>query len=336
MFPGSQSPVPERRALSMPMLSTVLITLASARVRFNFLPLSYHLTLIPFLVFHHDGPFDACAPSRNRQHNMAPINSWSPSLQEHLTYGSSAYPGAHAYSAFSNDYPEQPKKEIDVIAEAWGMHEPEPFEEFQAGGGRGDTPSSSIYNGRTGKRTKDGRDAKEVYREYLDEGTSHSSRPRITTRRTVPPPQPIFVPDPVNVSEEAQPGAPKRSKSLMQRIRQMRDAPNVPVGADNGSYSSPSSPVEPSRPTHRSQNSFLGRFGQKTSPPPNAGFEKPFEKPEPYVFIDAHNNKELPATPSAPFDAPAMTYSQSNGPSGSGLGRKTSLMQKVGRVVRGR
>ena len=332
MFPGSQSPVPERRALSMPMLSTVLITLASARVRFNFLPLSYHLTLIPFLVFHHDGPFDACAPSRNRQHNMAPINSWSPSLQEHLTYGSSAYPGAHAYSAFSNDYPEQPKKEIDVIAEAWGMHEPEPFEEFQAGGGRGDTPSSSIYNGRSGKRTKDGRDAKEVYREYLDEGTSHSSRPRITTRRTVPPPQPIFVPDPVNVSEEAQPGAPKRSKSLMQRIRQMRDAPNVPVGADNGSYSSPSSPVEPSRPTHRSQNSFLGRFGQKTSPPPNAGFEKP----EPYVFIDAHNNKELPATPSAPFDAPAMTYSQSNGPSGSGLGRKTSLMQKVGRVVRGR
>lgn len=316
----------------MPMLSTVLITLASARVRFNFLPLSYHLTLIPFLVFHHDGPFDACAPSRNRQHNMAPINSWSPSLQEHLTYGSSAYPGAHAYSAFSNDYPEQPKKEIDVIAEAWGMHEPEPFEEFQAGGGRGDTPSSSIYNGRSGKRTKDGRDAKEVYREYLDEGTSHSSRPRITTRRTVPPPQPIFVPDPVNVSEEAQPGAPKRSKSLMQRIRQMRDAPNVPVGADNGSYSSPSSPVEPSRPTHRSQNSFLGRFGQKTSPPPNAGFEKP----EPYVFIDAHNNKELPATPSAPFDAPAMTYSQSNGPSGSGLGRKTSLMQKVGRVVRGR
>ncbi|KAF8739324.1 hypothetical protein AX14_010097 [Amanita brunnescens Koide BX004] len=276
-------------------------------------------------MFHHDGPFDACAPSRNQQLNMAPIHAWSPSPEDELAYGASAYPGAHAYGAFSNDYPEQPKKKVDAIAEAWGMHEPEPFEEFQAGGGRGDTPSSSIYNGRSGKRTKDGRDAKEVYKEYLDES---AARPRLTTRRTVPPPQPILVPAAVGIPDDS--GTPKRSRSLMQRIRKMRDAPNVPVGSDN-SYSSPSSPVEATRPTHRSQNSFLGRFSAKTSPSANAGFEKP----EPFVYIDAHNNKELPATPTA-FDAPVMAYSQSSGPSGSGLGRKTSLMQKVGRVVRGR
>lgn len=328
MPPASKRLAQARRAPGMPMLSTALTTQASGSVRFH-PPLSYHLILIPFLVFHHDGPFDACAPSRNRQPTTAPIHAWSPSPEDNLTYGAGAYPGAHAYGAFSNDYPEPPKKKVDAIAEAWGMHEPEPFEEFQAGGGRGDTPSSSIYNGRSGRRTKDGRDAKEVYKEYLDDS---ALRPRISTRRTVPPPQPIFVPDPVGIPDDIQGGTPKRSRSLMQRIRKMRDAPNVPVGPDN--HSSPSSPVEATRPTHRSQNSFLGRFGNKTSPSANAGFEKP----EPYVFIDTHNNKELPATPNrdAAFDAPVMTYSQSSGPSGSGLGRKTSLMQKVGRVVRGR
>ncbi|KAF8632544.1 hypothetical protein AX15_001759 [Amanita polypyramis BW_CC] len=297
-------------------------------------------------MFHHDGPFDACAPSRNRQRNMAPIHAWSlsPAHDLDLAYGDGAYPGAHAYSAFSNDYPEPPKKKVDAIAEAWGIHEPEPFEEFLAGGGRGDTPSSSIYNGRdshgrTSRRTKDGRDAKEVYKQYLDEATN-PTRPRVATRRTVPPPQPIFVPDPVDMHNDGliSPGTPKRSKSLMQRIRKMRDTPNVPAGSDS-LPSSPMSPTDVSRPTHRSQNSFLGRFGggskPNTSNPPGP------DKLEPYVYIDAYN-KQLPATPgpsnpeSALDAAPALTYSDSNGPSGSGLGRKTSIMQKVGRVVRGR
>ncbi|KAK2461968.1 hypothetical protein APHAL10511_006431 [Amanita phalloides] len=293
-------------------------------------------------MFHHDGPFDACAPSRNRQQNMAPIHSWSPSPEDDLAYNDNgAYPSAHAYGAFSNDYPEIPKKKVDAIAEAWGMHEPEPFEEFLAGGGRGDTPASSIYNGRSGRRSaKDGRDSREPHREKPDEGqTDRALRPRVTTRRTVPPPQPIFVPSPVAVQGDAlaSTGIPRRSKSLMQRIRNMRDAPNVPVGSDSVTPSPPTSPTEPSRPTHRSQNSFLGRFGHKTSPTHNTGSDKS----ESYVFIDAHN-KQLPATPGQnTFDnhidtAPALVYGDINVPSGSDLGRKTSIIQKVGRVVRGR
>jgi len=70
------------------------------------------------------------------------------------------------------------------------------------------------------------------------------------------------------------------------------------------------------------------------------------EKPEPYVFIDAQNNKDLPApptntvtgTPQVEFATSAYFDGHSNhmsGPGSPGLGRKTSIMQKVGRVVRG-
>jgi hypothetical protein len=308
-------------------------------------------------MFHHDGPFDACAPSRNRQRNMAPIHSWSPTPDQDqfavLPYGDSAYPGAHAYAAFSDDYPEPPKKKVDAIAEAWGIHEPEPYEEFLAGGGKVDTPASSIYNGRDShtRHTRRGRDAKEEHPSDGYHAPAGSSRPRIMSRRTVPPPQPIFVPDPIDMGGEGSPGppgTPKRSKSLMQRIRRMRDTPNVPVGSDNEAPSSPGSPNEQAsyatRPTHRPQNSFLGRFGagnkSNTAPPYSPGSEKP----EPYVLIDAHN-KQLPATPGpnpadmASYDAGlALSYADGNSPptGGAALGRKTSLIQKVGRAVRGK
>ncbi|KAM6498048.1 hypothetical protein JOM56_005996 [Amanita muscaria] len=292
-------------------------------------------------MFHHDGPFDACAPSRNRQHNMAPIHSWSPIPDNHHTvvtrYGDSAYPGAHAYSAFTNDYPEPPKKKVDAIAEAWGMHEPEPFEEFLAGGGKGDTPTSSIYNGRdsharANRRTKDSRDAKH---DDTHNASANTSRPRVTTRRSVPPPQPIFVPGPVDMGGEGSPTLepPRRSKSLMQRIRRMRDAPNVPVGSDNEAPSVPNSPTEATtRPTHRSQNSFLGRFGGASKSQSGSAQGASSEKPEPYVLIDAHN-KQLPAPPGQTTDTVNQAaYSSGNG---AALGRKTSLIQKVGRAVRG-
>ena len=102
------------------------------------------------LVFHHDGPFDACAPSRNRQRSKAPMAAWSPQPDDNLRSSADGpYGNAHAYGAFSSTEYDQPKKKVDAIAEAWGIHEPEPFEEFFAGGGnRGDTPASSIYNGK--------------------------------------------------------------------------------------------------------------------------------------------------------------------------------------------
>lgn len=252
--------------------------------------------------------------------------------------------------SYPTAYYEPPKKRVDAIAEAWGTHEPEPFEEFFAGGGaRGDTPASSIYNGKDShgkQRAKDGRDSREVYREYLDE----ASRPARRAGR-IPPPQPIFVPDatapqvelPVLGSSPSSPGLPKRSKSLMHRIRKMRDNPNVPVGSDfedapssPGYY--PASPGERSRerPTHRSNNSFLGRFGTT----PKSISEPPLS--EPFILIAPSNGaeKDLPPPPidgtSPRENGPAGYFEAGTSPTGGGLGRRTSLMKKVGRVVRGR
>ncbi|TFK30328.1 hypothetical protein FA15DRAFT_650951 [Coprinopsis marcescibilis] len=288
-------------------------------------------------MFHHDGPFDACAPSRNKHKTKAPMNAWTTKpeeLSQQLQQGNGgAYPSAYAYQAFSNDYPEPPKKKVDAIAEAWGIHEPEPFEDFSAGGGtgrvEGDTPASSIYNGKDRQRPKEDR-----------EGRARG----VVRRPGVPPPQPIFVPEADAVEQASgsptsgSPGLPKRSKSLMHRIRKMRDAPNVPVSSDyDNQPSSPSNPTsmqDGSRPTHRSQNSFLGRFGVKTNQ--SAPTYPENETPEPYVFIDNQNqDKALPATPRE-IDFTPNSYAQPNQQASPQLGRKTSLMKKVGRVVRGR
>lgn len=128
---------------------------------------------------------------------------------------------------YSSYYSEPPKKKVDAIAEAWGIHEPEPYEEFSAGGGDPDVPvtnSSSMREPRSyGRRA----------REDL------ASRPRSSNR--IPPPQPIFVgngggPEPEAHSPQLSPGSGGanigRNKSFIQRIRKMRDSPNVPVGFD--------------------------------------------------------------------------------------------------------
>ncbi|KAF5313210.1 hypothetical protein D9619_003493 [Psilocybe cf. subviscida] len=304
-------------------------------------------------MFHHDGPFDACAPSRNKNRTKAPMHSWgtNPADLTAPQQRDGAYPSAYAYSAFSNDYPEPPKKKVDAIAEAWGIHEPEPFEEFFAGGGtaRHDSPASSIYNGNsshkgTGSRRK-------------DPVPPVPARTTTTGRRPlVPPPQPIFVGESSELDSSAgSPPAgstefPKRSKSIMQRIRKMRDAPNVPATPD---YVPPSpvSPTDPSygeRPTHKSQGSFLG-FGRSGAPttPRETTFQHQQQASEPFVLIEpqTHHDKDLPRPPA--MDEYSNTSRSgdyldngSNGavptsPGGGGLGRKTSLMKKVGRVVRG-
>ena len=298
-------------------------------------------------MFHHDGPFDACAPSRNKHHSKAPLYAWGtiPDESPPLRYGDSAYPSVDAYRAFSNDYPEPPKKKVDAIAEAWGIHEPEPFEEFFAGGGSGrpdDTPASSIYNSKES---------------HSSQSTPHARRPkdgrgdnRWAVRRSIAPPQPIFVAEPSEIDLPESPlptstGFPKRSKSLMHRIRKMRDSPNVPVGPDYDLPPLPASPTDAhspdgSRPTHRSQNSFLGRFGSSS----RANQSPVTEKPEPFIFIEAQTNKELPVLPpstsSPDDDIPSPIYPESqmatpSSPPGERLGRKTSIMKKVGRVVLG-
>ncbi|KAH9944296.1 uncharacterized protein BXZ73DRAFT_39255 [Epithele typhae] len=195
-------------------------------------------------MFHHDGPFDACAPSRNRHRTKAPMLAWQAGQEADKAALATAQQFPKSPDLFI-PY-EAPKKKHDAIAEAWGIHEPEPFEDFSAGGGAaargsGEYHRSHGYNSST-KRTKDGRDARDVYREYLEE--NHPTPQRRPTKRNIPPPQPIFVPDgeldneqsspPTSAGYELNGNTPRRNKSIMQRIRKMRDSPNVPVGGEDG------------------------------------------------------------------------------------------------------
>ncbi|OSD03166.1 hypothetical protein PYCCODRAFT_1444569 [Trametes coccinea BRFM310] len=318
-------------------------------------------------MFHHDGPFDACAPSRNRHRSKAPMLAWSAATEADREALANAreiqprgqegpYPSPDIYVPY-----EAPKKKHDAIAEAWGIHEPEPFEDFSAGGGVTSRPSGeyprSNGNGTT-RRTKDGRDARDVYREYLDEHHPSPARRQPTTKRTLPPPQPIFVPEsdydnnppsPTSAGAPGSPGAngtPRRNKSIMQRIRKMRDAPNVPVGHYDdedarGRETSPGSagkkhytargslsqPPPPARPTHRSQASFPGRYA--------------------YVYVDhvpMKKEKSLPTPPPKDGYTPMEggngyfdpDHSTGSAGGGGGLGRKTSLLKKVREVVKGK
>ncbi|KAH9950414.1 hypothetical protein B0H21DRAFT_723311 [Amylocystis lapponica] len=342
-------------------------------------------------MFHHDGPFDACAPSRNRHRTKAPMLAWSAVTdadKQALASAHDVQPSPH-----QSPYPapsqaiyvpyEPPKKKHDAIAEAWGIHEPEPFEDFSAGGGytargnselRGTTPTRNSPAG-PARRSKEGRTPRDMYREYLDDPQAPPTR-RQQTKRSLPPPAPIFVSEgeaegPPSPTDPPSPGQPKRNKSIIRRIRKMRDSPNVPVGFDddarivagnNGRDPSPTSSAENSaathtssnahatRPTHRAQNSFLGRFGRAATVGPSGrrdDLSPVSDDGGSYVYVDepapVNKEKSLPATPpmmmaagSPPgeyggdyFDGPLGT------PGGTALGRKTSLLRKVRAVVQG-
>lgn len=279
------------------------------------------------------------------------------------------YPSPNIYVPY-----EAPKKTHDVIAEAWGIHEPEPFEDFSAGGGYSARPSIDHGTSRNGngngstKVAKNSRETREVNRQHLDHGRRTNPGRQQVKRPSVPPPQPIFAPEgeidvaqpPSPTGAPGSPGAPKRNKSLMGRIRKMRDNPNVPALNDddsrmaaNGRDPSPPSSTEnshatngsqPGRPTHRSQNSFLGRFGRSGNFSGGARDNNTASSPseEAYVYVDdpsgvpLNKEKSLPATPGPErgggyFDANSATP----GSPDSGLVRKTSLLRKVKGVVRG-
>jgi hypothetical protein len=123
-----------------------------------------------------------------------------------------------------------------------------------------------------------------------------------------PPPQPIFMPEtnecvaepngtPPGTSPPGSPsGAPKRSKSLMQRIRTMRDNPNVPAGDayyDAGDAGDEPAGAGPSvaRPTHRTQRSFIGGSGAGGGARRRDGPSSPDDDAVVYV------EKDLPTRP---------------------------------------
>ncbi|KLO17048.1 hypothetical protein SCHPADRAFT_901018 [Schizopora paradoxa] len=351
-------------------------------------------------MFHHDGPFDACAPSRNKHKNRAPMLAWATQKEEReptsaanfreqrrlaaidnnnhsnniSNFGGSnsdsPYGAVSAFAASMDNYPS--KNQVDRIAEAWGMHEPEPYEEFFGGGGGGgnESAASSVKGGIEGR---DGRyrRARDHRQDHGEEGRPAQTR-RPTVRGNIPPPQPIFVP---GVTEDVgqispsmpspgAPGQPKRSKSIMQKFRRLRESPNVPMGGDyeDDRDGSPPSSVEnyqqdgagalsdggvrASRPTHRHNNSFFGRFGRGGN---NAGSKSADEYSpthEQFAYVErsgANRGKDLPPRP--PGVTPEPYYEKDDyfsGPvspgspntPGNGLGRKTSLLKKVKGVVR--
>lgn len=237
---------------------------------------------------------------------------------------------------------EAPKKRHDAIAEAWGTHEPEPFEDFLAGGGasrpNGEYPTYNNRNGTAKRSDRNGR----------------SERPgvgrQVSRRGNLPPPQPIFAQEgegeaPIEQPEPPSPtsGTPKRSKSLMRRIRQMRDSPNVPVAVgdrdpsptsstEENAMTTQSAPGHSVRPTHRPQQSFLCRFGRAANV--RKDDFSPSSEEGGYVYVEdpvpVNTDKDLPAPPRA---HPQRDYEDAGSP--GGLGRKTSLMRKMKGVVKG-
>lgn len=242
------------------------------------------------------------------------------------------------------EYPRRPAspKRRDTLADAWGKGEPEPFEEFFAESvvpaviGQGESgfasAASSLYAGKEGHNINGTKDGKKRDR------TTGGVR-KATNRPPLPPPQPIFPASENDASTEDDPqsvelgaalssssgGGPRRSKSLMQRIKKMRDAPNVPVDYDDANEKDPSgsSTENHFRPTHKAQNSILGRFGNKspTSPGVEAG--------------DNAGDKVLPGLP-PPTTLSPRDRDESGGYFDRGVGRKTSIMQKVRGVVVGK
>lgn len=316
-----------RKAPPMRMLSIASIIQALARVCARFLLLRWlHLpqnlmTDVP-PGFHHDGPFDACAPSRNRNITKAPMAAWSAQTRQ-------AIEEDFKTSKESPHY-EPPKKKVDAMAHAWGILESEPFEDFSAGGGQSN-------------------DSRFHYPSHPHKSDEAPRRREAAPRRTaLPPPQPIFVPGAdaefVPPSEPSPPLSPgtgagmKRSKSLLHRFRKFRENPNMPVGNGDGddvqtTYESGGT----GRPNHKSQNSFAGRLAgggvkeQLPSPP----------EEDTYVPDEATKNKNLPRLPKTNSASSGETgyFEQQTGADQSpatGLGRRRSLMQRVGGVVRGR
>lgn len=270
--------------------------------------------------------------------------------------------GDSPYPPFGQDYgPAKNPKQVDRIAEAWGIHEPEPYEEFFGGGGGDASAASSIRGGYESNGQKSRSRGFELRETYADNVKPPPTRRQLS--RAMPPPQPINLPGGGRISQDgptspglpSSPGAPKRSKSLMQKIRKMRDAPNIPVDAPTTIVDEPSPPssVEnyngqdggrQGRPAHRHQNSFFGRFGRNNSA---NGQLSPSDPDENFVYVEKTrtSNKALPPRP---MDAPVTPttrekagyfdegVSPNGGPTspGGGLGRKTSLLKKVKGVVK--
>jgi hypothetical protein len=312
-------------------------------------------------MFHHDGPFDAAAPSRNRNKSKAPMYAFGDqegdfpfagdSNDKRLTplaqatraamaqspgspYSAAAYPMNESYNAPKKS----PKK--NTLAEAWGIADPEPFEEFFAGvpvtAESGTASANSSVKGESTSRSK----------------KSHKeTREPVEARRTrtqLPPPKPIALPGASSSSSPtsptfdtgdlqnalpARPG-PTRTKSLIQRIKKMRDNPNVPLNA----------PAE----IREADEYDDGRFGSKggsrsgtgggnaTTTLPSIDSRTPDDQ---FVVVEAEAPtppaKDTPISPQREYFDRLPLPTTAATPTSPGLGRKQSMMKKIKGVVAG-
>jgi hypothetical protein len=252
-------------------------------------------------------------------------------------YGAVSSPTSKKKKSATKDefeYPRKPAspKRRDTLADAWGKGEPEPFEEFFAES----VSAAAVGHGESGMASA----ASSLYKDKSGHGDGKSNGRRTnggirraTNRPPLPPPQPIF-PESVPMGGDEEPfssdlalssaGGPRRSRSLMQRIKKMRDAPNVPVDYDEPTFDQSGSSSEnhmgATRPTHRTQNSIFGRLGNRSPTSPGFG--------------DSAGEKALPGLPPpsvSPGERAGTGYFDNRG-----VGRKTSIMQKVRGVVVGK
>ncbi|KAF8332386.1 uncharacterized protein EI90DRAFT_854120 [Cantharellus anzutake] len=202
---------------------------------------SHHVDLIDQLdysslgqgTFHHDGPFDALAPSRNRNNiAKAPMRAFN---EEEAILAAAAPPDLASSLTHPHDTTGQllhPSGHEEHARRSVGKGGSRTFEEFSAGGyigpGSNGAPiSNRIMNGDdAASRAKD-----------LELAARNARR----NARIAPPPQPIFLPGsefaptrsydgPTSPNENpfTPDGRPKRNKSLINRFRRVRDNPNIP------------------------------------------------------------------------------------------------------------
>lgn len=179
-------------------------------------------------MFHHDSPYDACSPYKNRSAAAAPMRAFA---ADDPASGSSAAParlGRAPDSVPSLRNSPQPSTDVEdsagyfstPLAEMWGQSS-EPWQEF-----------STTQEQQRSRRAGYGADHDSLA-DYPDMETILRSGTRVSDA-DVPPAEP----EPALPPPEKPPSTVKRSKSLAQRLRRLRVTPEEAAsGAERPTYS---------------------------------------------------------------------------------------------------
>ncbi|KAL7411548.1 hypothetical protein BDY24DRAFT_396217 [Mrakia frigida] len=164
------------------------------------------------------------------------------------------------------------KEQKNALANAWGVADPEPFEDYgflaATEAPRGETglasASSSIWNGQEGyssaPKTSGGVGGIRNGLREVNLGEEYDSKAGDEEEILDSP----IVSRPPVASNNS--GGVKRTKSLIQRIRHMRNNPNVPLSPDEAPKTSPGLPPSPGHNSHSISNSHSSNNFRSSSP----------------------------------------------------------------------